>query len=86
MDEQKSPQQEPRAAAATHSPVGFAAGLAGRTARVADAGVTTGRNEGGDGGLPGYIEVRVDAANGRKYYVNHRTEVTSWTPPREEDW
>lgn len=86
MGEQKSPEQEPQAAAAAPSSVGFAAGSAGRTARVADAGVTIGRNEGGEGGLPGYIEVRVDAVDGRKYYVNHRTEVTSWTPPREEDW
>lgn len=45
-----------------------------------------GPNERGRIGLPGYIEIRVNAADGRTYYVNHRTQVTSWTPPPREDW
>lgn len=39
----------------------------------------------GELGLPGYIEVRTHA-DGRTYYVNHRTKVTSWVPPPREDW
>eukprot|EP00752_Nemacystus_decipiens_P004462 g4075.t1 len=39
----------------------------------------------GDLGLPGYIEIRTHA-DGRTYYVNHRTKVTSWVPPPKEDW
>ncbi|CAN0544935.1 unnamed protein product, partial [Ectocarpus sp. 12 AP-2014] len=39
----------------------------------------------GEGRLPGYIEVRTHA-DGRTYYVNHRTKVTSWVPPPREDW
>ena len=68
---------------------GFAAGhgLGEGGARVFGGGVSDlGRDDPGVGGLPGYIEVRVNAANGRTYYVNHRTQVTSWTPPPKEDW
>lgn len=43
-----------------------------------------GGGEGGEG-LPGYIEVRTHK-DGRTYYVNHRTQVTSWVPPPREDW
>lgn len=39
----------------------------------------------GGGALPGHIEVRTNA-DGRVYYVNHRTKVTSWAPPPREDW
>lgn len=39
----------------------------------------------GSGGLPGHIDVRTNA-DGRTYYVNHRTKVTSWVPPPREDW
>lgn len=39
----------------------------------------------GSGGLPEHIDVRTNA-DGRTYYVNHRTKVTSWVPPPREDW
>lgn len=39
----------------------------------------------GGGSLPGHIEVRTNE-NGRVYYVNHRTKVTSWVVPPREDW
>lgn len=50
-------------------------------------GVGEGVAAGGAGnvGLPGYIEIRTHA-DGRTYYVNHRTQVTSWVPPSKEDW
>lgn len=35
--------------------------------------------------LPPHIEVRT-AEDGRVYYLNHRTKVTSWTVPPPSDW
>lgn len=37
------------------------------------------------GGLPSHIEART-ANDGRIYYLNHRTQATSWTPPAPADW
>lgn len=42
---------------------------------------------GGNDGLPDHIEVRIsEGPHRRKYYVNHRTKVTSWNPPPPSDW
>lgn len=59
---------------------GFAGGGGARVAGVGpeNAGL-------GAGGLPGHIETRT-AADGRVYFVNNRTHVTSWTPPLAENW
>lgn len=99
--EQKSPYQEQPTAAAfvpsSTSPVGF--GVAPAAPHLPSAPVPFGGGGGGGGvgggvaaggaggdlGLPGYIEIRTHA-DGRTYYVNHRTKVTSWVPPPKEDW
>lgn len=99
--EQKSPYQDQSTAAAfvpsSTSPVGF--GVAPAAPHPPSAPVPFGGGSGGGGvgggvaaggvggdlGLPGYIEIRTHA-DGRTYYVNHRTKVTSWVPPPKEDW
>lgn len=97
--EQKSPYRDQSPAAAfvpsSTSPVGFGVTPAAQhlpSAQVpldsGDVGVGHGvAAAGGVGGLglPGYIEIRTHA-DGRTYYVNHRTKVTSWAPPPKEDW
>lgn len=98
--EEKSPYQDQPTAAASvpssTSPVGF--GVTPAVQHPPSAPVPFGGGGGGGGigggvapggvgdlGLPGYIEIRTHA-DGRTYYVNHRTQVTSWVPPPREDW
>eukprot|EP00752_Nemacystus_decipiens_P002303 g2179.t1 len=61
----------------------FSVGIASdETARAGTRG-----GSGGNDGLPDHIEVRFsEGVQRRKYYVNHRTKVTSWDPPPSSDW
>lgn len=84
MDEQKSQHQgQSRAPADASHGRGPNRGTGSHwqgTAKVAAEPVQMGRN-----GLPAHIEARV-ARDGRTYYVNHRTQKTSWNLPPRQDW